>query len=146
VLHLFQDPGLTKNKRFYTQELEKIHLDYNVYTQLCYGKELWDEIGHSEVWSELLNYLERWKKEIPDMPSINFDDDAKNTFEEIKDIEISVFRKMFNNKEICKEIIPILFSENKVLQSLYKYFMQKENQGHLWKLGAGKTAMDLVAV
>jgi hypothetical protein len=134
----FIDPGLTKNKRFYTQELEKIYSDYNVYTQLCYGKEFWDEIGHSEVWPELLNYLERWKKEIPDMPSINFDDDAKNTFEEIKDIEISVFRKMFNNKEICKEIIPILFSENRVLQLLYKYFMQKENQGSIYKTLANR--------
>jgi hypothetical protein len=77
--------------------------------------------------------LECWKKEIPDMPSVNFDDDAKNTFEEIKDIEVSVFRTMFNNKEICKEIIPILFPENNVLQLLYEYFMQKENQGSIYK-------------
>ena len=42
------------------------------------------------------------------MPSVNLDDDAKNTFEEIKYIEVFVFRKLFNNKEICKEIIPIL--------------------------------------
>ena len=129
----FIDPGLTKNKRYYTQELEKLHSDYNVYTRLCYGKELWDEISHSDVWTELLNYLERWKKEIPDMPSINFDDSPENTFAEIKDIEVSVFRKMFNNKEICNEILPILFPEKNVLRLLYKHFMQKENQASIYK-------------
>jgi hypothetical protein len=75
------DPGLIKDKRFYLQELEKMHADYNVYTKLCYGKEFWDEIGHPELWTELLNYLERWKK-IPDMPEIDFDKNAENTFTE----------------------------------------------------------------
>jgi hypothetical protein len=124
----FIDPGLTKNKKFYTQELEKIHSDYNVYTKLCYGEEFWDEIGHPEVWRELINYLERWKKEIPDMPSINFDDKPENTFEEIKDVDVSIFRRMFNNEEICREILPILFPENKVLRFLHKYFLQKANR------------------
>jgi len=100
----FIDPGLVKNKKYYLQELVKIQSDYNVFTKLCYGKDFWDEIEHPEIWNELLKYLERWKKEIPDMPSINFDEDAKNTFEEIKDIEVSVYRKLFNNNEICKEI------------------------------------------
>ena len=129
----FIDPCLTKNKRFYVQELEKLHADYNVFTKLCYGKELWDEIGHSEVWAELLNYLEHWKKEIPDMPSINFDENAHNTFEEIKDIEVSVYRKLLNNGEICKEILPILFPEHKVLRLLYTYFAEKESQGSIYK-------------
>lgn len=58
----FIDPGFVKNKKFYTQELAKIGADYNVYTKLCYGKELWDEIGQSEAWTELLFFLEKWKK------------------------------------------------------------------------------------
>ena len=134
----FIDPGLTKNKRFYIQELDKIHSDYNVFTKLCYGKDLWDEVGHPEVWDELLKYLKCWKKEIPDMPSVNFDDDAENTFEEIKEIDISIFRKMFNNNEICNEILPILFPEKKVLKLLYTYFIQKTNQGSIYKTLSGK--------
>lgn len=135
----FIDPGLTKNKRFYSQELEKIHADYNVYTKLCYGKGFWDEIGHPEVWTELLNFLERWKKEIPDMPSVNFDEDSKNTFDEIKDIDVSLFRKLFDNKEICKEILPILSPEGKVLELLHKYFLQKSEEKSIYKTLANKT-------
>jgi len=124
----FIDPGLVKNKKYYLQELVKIQSDYNVFTKLCYGKEFWDEIKQPEIWDELLRYLECWKKEIPDMPSINFDEDAKNTFEEIKDIEVSIYRKLFNNNEICKEILPILFPENKVLRLLHKYFLERQDQ------------------
>jgi hypothetical protein len=119
--------NIKKNKKYYTAEISKIQADYNIFTKLCYGKEFWDEINHPEIWDELLKYLEKWKKEIPDMPSINFDDDARSTFEEIKCIEISVFRKIFNNKTICKEILPILFPENETLKLLNEYFLQKKN-------------------
>ena len=134
----FIDPGLIKNKKYYIQELNKIHSDYNVFTKLCYGKEFWDEIGHSEIWDELLDYLKRWKSEIPDMPSINLDEDSKNTFEEIKDLEVSIFRKLFNNKEICNEILPIIFPENKVLKLLYEYFIEKINEGSIYKTLSNK--------
>ena len=129
----FIDPGLIKNKKYYMQEIEKIYSDYNVFTKLCYGKDFWDDIDHPEVWDELLNYLKCWKSEIPDMPSINFDDDAKNTLEEIKDIDVSKFRKLFNNSEICNEILPILFPEKKVLKFLYAYFNEKAAHGSIYK-------------
>ena len=129
----FIDPSLTKNKKYYTTEINKIQSDYKIYTKLFYGKELWDEILHPEIWNELLNYLEKWKKEIPDMPSINFDEDAESTFEEIKSIELSVFRKLFNNKNICMEILPILFPHNKSLELLYRYFSQPEKQNIIYK-------------
>ena len=105
---------------------------------MCYGKDFWDEIGHPEIWNELLNYLESWKKEIPDMPSINFDADSKNTFEEIKNIEVSIFRKMLNNETICREILPIIFPKNIVLRLLYKYFKEKANNGNIYNTLANK--------
>jgi len=129
----FIDPSLVKNKKYYSTEITKIQSDYKIYAKLCYGQELWNEINHPEVWNELLKYLERWKKEIPDMPSINFDEDAENTFEEIKSIKVSVFRKLFNNKNICKEILPILFPKKKTLELLQKYFSLQEKQNSIYK-------------
>jgi len=129
----FIDPGLVKNKKYYSQMLVKMQSDYNVFTKICYGKDFWDEIEQPEIWNDLLGYLENWKKEIPDMPSINFDEDALNTFDEIKNIEVSVYRKIFNNIEICKEILPILFPENKVLKLLEKYFLDKSHQKSIYK-------------
>ena len=134
----FIDPSLIKNKKYYTTELSKIQSDYNIFAKLCYGKELWDEINHPEVWNELLKYLEQWKREIPDMPSINFDDDPISTFEEIKSIKVSTYRKLFNNKLICKEILPILFPENKSLKLLHQYFFQQEEQHDIYKVLSDK--------
>jgi hypothetical protein len=134
----FIDPSLTKNKKYYTAEIAKIQSDYKIFAKLCYGKDLWDEIAHPEIWNELLKHLEQWKRKIPDMPSINFDDDAVSTFEEIKHIDISLFRKLFNNKIVCKEILPILFPENKSLELLHQYFSQKEEQHNIYKTLSNK--------
>ncbi len=118
----FIDPSLIKNKNFYVDEIKKIGEDYNVNSKLCYGKEFWEDIGHGEIWEELLLYLKKWKEEIPDMPSINFDENAEDSFEEIKNIKTSIYRKLFSNVDICKEILPILFPQNKTLRLLKDYF------------------------
>lgn len=118
----FIDPGLIKNKNFYLDEINKISSNYNIYSKLVYGVEFWQDIKHEEVWGELLNFLTRWKKEIPDMPSINFDESAEDSFNEIKDLKTSIYRKLFENKDICEQILPILFPENKVPKLLMEYF------------------------
>ena len=110
----FIDPSLIKNKNYYKEKIDKISNDYNIYSKLCYGEEFWIDIGHREIWLEILQYLEQWKKEIPDMPSINFDEEPQKSFEEIKDLSVAIYRKLFNNRDICKEILPIIFPQNKI--------------------------------
>ncbi len=126
----FIDPSLIKNKNFYSNEINKISNDYNIYSKLCYGNEFWLDINRVEVWDEILKYLREWKEEIPDMPSINFDENFLETFEEIKDLETNYYRKLFSNFEICKEILPILFPKKLTLNLLKEYFL---------KLGKTKT-------
>lgn len=121
----FIDPDFVKNKKFYELELKKMTKDYNVETEIFYGKSLFDFLECPDIWDEILKYLEIWKKEIPDLPEINFDLDAIHTFEEIKDIEPYVFRKLFTNEEIFNYIILTLFPEKKTLKLLYKYFSIK---------------------
>lgn len=121
----FIDPDLVKNRNFYASELAKMTTDYKVETQLFYGKPLFDFLGFSDVWSEILDYLTKWKQEIPDFPEINFDIDAKHTFEEIKDLKPLIFRKLFENDDIFNEIILTLFPTKETLFLLLNYF---ENQ------------------
>ena len=122
----FIDPSLMKNKNYYFTELKKIENDYNVSCKLCYGKDFWVDINHEDIWDEILKYLEKWKNEIPEMPSINFDENPTDSFESIKDMKITEYRKLFNNKQICKEILPILFPDKKTLILLKDYFKQKD--------------------
>lgn len=129
----FIDPSLIKNKNFYIEEIEKIKKDYNIYSKLCYGEEFWIEINHKEVWDELLKYLEEWKKEIPEMPSVNFDENPQESFKEIKDLSTTTYRKLFGNENICKEILPILFPQNETLKLLEEYFEELGSSRSIYK-------------
>lgn len=118
----FIDPDLVKNRNFYTPELKKMAQDYNVEIHIFYGKPLFDYLEMTDVWQEILTYLEIWKKEIPDLPEINFDLEAAHTFEEIKDLKPLTFRKLLSNDQVFDQIILTLFPEKTTLKLLLSYF------------------------
>lgn len=121
----FIDSDLAKNRNFYTAELEKMTDDYGVETQIYYGKSLFDYLGYSDIWTEILNHLKQWKEEIPDLPEINFDLDSNHTFNEIKDIKPLYFRKLLKNEELFDEIVLTLFPQKTTLHLLLNYFNGK---------------------
>jgi Holliday junction resolvase-like predicted endonuclease len=123
----FIDPSLQKNKNFYLEELQKLSKDYDVKLYLFYGKELFDAFNMQYAWEEITNYLRMWKREIPDVPEINFDLNAYETFEEIKDLSPAYYRKLFSNDEIFMQVLSILFPEKKTLSLLLNYFDSKRN-------------------
>ena len=121
----FVDPNLVKNKNFYISELSKMTTDYGVETQIFYGKPLFDYLGYSDIWTEILDYLKKWRDEIPDLPEINFDLDANNTFEEVKNIKPLIFRKLLENDDAFNEIVLTLSPQKTVLNLLFYYFDTK---------------------
>lgn len=121
----FIDPDLVKNKNYYLAELKKMTADYGVETYIFYGRSLFDYLGYSDIWIEILAYLESWRKEIPDFPEINFDLDADHTFEEIKDIRPLVYRKLLENDNIFNDIVLTLFPQKTTLKLLLNYFSNK---------------------
>ncbi|MDR0485913.1 MAG: restriction endonuclease [Elusimicrobiota bacterium] len=118
----FVDPTLIKNKSFYEEKIESIKRDYAVFCKLCYGSEFWETLGHIDVWNELLNFLKKWRDGIPDIPSINFDIDAESAFSEIKTLPPIIYRKIFGNEDICRDIIPAIFPQKKTLKLLSAHF------------------------
>ncbi len=123
----FIDPDLRKNENYYKNELSKMAEDYNVKLYLFYGKELFEFLNKLDIWNEILDYLKIWKDSIPDLPELNFDLEAEETFNEIKDLPTSIFRKLFENEEVFNNIILTLFPEKKTLHLLLDYFKQKSN-------------------
>ncbi len=129
----FIDPELKKNKNYYETELKRMIKDYGVTLNLEYGKELFEFLGHPEIWKEILQYLKEWKKEIPELPETNFDLDAKSSFEEIKDLNPALFRTIFKNDDIFNEIILAIFPEKKTLKLLLNYFESKSEEKTIYK-------------
>lgn len=124
----FIDPDLIKNKNFYEEELEKMSNDYGVKLLNCYGKELFEKLGLNAIWEEIITYLKKWRDELPDTPEINFDKEAEQSFNEIKDLSPSIFRKLFSNDELFEQIVKTIFPKNKVLKKLITYFSNKNTK------------------
>ncbi len=120
----FIDESLNKNQNYYKEKLQKLSFDYGVPLRLCYGKELFEKLNILQVWDEVLNHLARWREILPDLPSLNFDENPLESFKEIKDLAPSVYRKLLDNDGIFNLVL-ILFPEQKVLKMLVEYFKQQ---------------------
>jgi len=118
------DPGLVKNASFYKRNFEKIKEKLGVKVEMCYGKEFFSLLKIENVWDEICDYLVKWKKEIPELPEVNFDLDAEQSFNEIKDLSPSIFMKLFENEQLYNEIILTLFPQKKTLYLLKNYFKE----------------------
>lgn len=126
----FIDDSLTKNRNYYQGRITSMSNDYGCSPLLFYGEKMFASYGgvpdfDGEIWQEILSYLERWKGTLPDMPEINFDNEATTVFEEIKDLPPLVYRKLFGNEDIIRQIFPIIFPEGTVLEMLSDYFLSK---------------------
>lgn len=126
----FIDDSLEKNRKYYLSRMQSMSKDYGCQPQLFYGGQLFSQVEDFdvEIWYETLDYLEQWKATLPDMPEINFDNNAEVVFEEVKDLPPIIYRKLFNNLEIRRQIFPIIFPKNTVLDMLCDYFFSKTEQ------------------
>ncbi|MEO0255254.1 MAG: HpyAIV family type II restriction enzyme [candidate division WOR-3 bacterium] len=133
----FIDPDLTKNKRYYLQEVNKLKEFYGIEIKLFYGKELFDYLNKPEIWQDILSWLKKWKESLPEIPEINFDENPQETYEEIKTLEYSIWRKILENEILWEEgIIKVLFREGKTLKLILEFFKNQNDQPskHLYKL------------
>jgi hypothetical protein len=126
----FIDPSLSKNKNYYLSEIEKLKSFYNTEIHLVYGQELFEKEKFDGFWEEeIIYFLEKWKKDLPDLPEINFDLDSKETFEEIKNLSPQVFRCLLDNEDVVNIIFPIIFPKNETLLLLKEHFYSLSKKG-----------------
>ncbi len=130
----FIDDSFTKNKNFYTTEIQKLSEDYGLVLHLSYGNSLFDKLNKIEIWHEILNHLKVWKNNIPDLPEINFDKNPQASFEEIKHLKPLVYRKLLSNPNL-DGLLCVLFPEKLTLNLLNEYFeqMHQKNEGKIYK-------------
>ena len=119
----FIDDSFTKNKKYYSQEIDKLSNQYNMDLYLLYGEKLFDQIGIGKIWKEISCYLQCWKKEIPEMPEINFDSKPEESCEKIKSMEISILRKLFDSE--LDEVLSVMFPTCATLKLLSEHFAQQ---------------------
>jgi len=122
----FIDPDLAKNRNFYAERLRYFAEFYGVETHLFYGQELFEYFGIPQIWNNIIQWLARWKNELPDLPEINFDKNPEESFNEIKDLELRHWREILQNDKLWDEgIIHVLFRNGKTLNLMEEYFRQQ---------------------
>ncbi len=124
----FIDDSFRKNQNYYTQQIEELSADYGITLYLSYGHELFSQIGISAVWDQILNHLTSWKRNIPDLPEINFDKNPEDSVNEIKQLTPDVFRKLLSNPNL-DGLLRVLFPERQTLNLLAIYFEEKYQSG-----------------
>jgi hypothetical protein len=137
----FIDDSLSKNRNYYMSEIEKLSNAYGITIELVYGKELFDKLELSCVWSEIENHLKKWKSSLPELPEINFEIDLESNFQELLLLELPVWRKIFSNKEIVEQMI-FTVSPKKML--LYKLIEEFQREFEVKNLKIYKTLVDSI--
>ena len=122
----FIDPSLVKNRNFYQPELQKLQESWGVQLSVSYGQDMFNQLGLSHVWPDIMNNLQKWRQDIPDLPNVNFDSNPEESAEEIKDLPLRIFRKLFDDERIVSQILPVLFPTGETLRLLLPHF---EKQG-----------------
>ncbi len=122
----FIDPSLVKNKTFYTNQLQSMQEAWGVKLTASYGSHMFDTLGQSEIWLNILINLEQWRQDIPELPSLNFDLKPHESARELSQLTSSTFRKLFSDPRIVDEILPVLFPTGATLQLLLEQFRASE--------------------
>lgn len=128
----FIDPDLSKNKNYYIQELRRLEEFYGIKINLFYGKELFEYFNHPEIWDKILLWLKQWKDKLPELPEINFDITSKESFEEIKDLELRTWRKILENEKLWEEgIIKAIFRKGTTLRLILDFFKSQNTKPYI---------------
>ncbi len=123
----FIDPALSKNKKFYIRELSRLRDIYHIELFLFYGQEIFEYLNHPNLWTELIEWIKKWKTSLPDFPEIDFDLSPTESFEEIKSLRPLYWKKLIANENIWRDgIIRVLFSDGTTLKLLFGYFSQQQ--------------------
>lgn len=83
---------------------------------------MFNQLGLSHVWPDIMNNLQKWRQDIPDLPNVNFDSNPEESAEEIKDLPLRIFRKLFDDERIVSQILPVLFPTGVTLRLLLPHF------------------------
>jgi len=122
----FIDPSLSKNKLFYQSELSNLAQTYKIDLHLCYGRGLFDLLELPNIWLDIIANLEKWRQSIPVLPDINFDLSPDASFNEIKDLPLNIYKRLFNEPRIASQILPLIFPTGQTLVLLLAH-LKKQN-------------------
>jgi hypothetical protein len=125
----FIDPDLAKNKNYYLQELSNLSEIYGVELYLFYGREFFEYLGIPHLWDTLIEWLRKWRAELPDFPEIDFDSSPDESYEAIKTMKPLHWKKLLENTQLWEGgILRVLFSDGETLRLVLDFFSKQQTR------------------
>ena len=100
---------------------------WGVRLSVSYGQDMFDQLGYPNIWLDIMANLQKWRYDIPDLPNVNFDTNPEESAEEIKDLPLRIFRKLFDDERIVNQILPVLFPTGRTLVLLLPHLDNQHN-------------------
>ena len=114
----FVDQSLVKNRKYYLQKIEE-NQNNGAKLNLFYGDEFTKYLEKETIWDEMTEYLLQWKMSEDSKIELNFEKDWEETKQELlENVSKNSWKKIINNKDVVKEILPILFPSGKYKEIL----------------------------
>jgi hypothetical protein len=116
----FIDPSLTKNRRYYLDELSAtIHPKFNIDLWLCYNGELFDKLGNPTAWNTLEQALIQWRDTVRQDINLNYDLDPETTVVETQLVTLSTWLSFAQNDLLWTNgVVKCLFPTGEGLQAI----------------------------
>jgi len=132
AIFYFVDPTFDKNRKLYEEEASKLRKELCLQSiYVWYGRELFEgleklSIGRAKDWDEMLRWLEQWRKDLPDLPDVNWE--TPEAIAELKEIarhSPTLWEQFAKQESLWKEgYVDILFPTRKGLQVILQVLEQ----------------------
>lgn len=132
----FIDPSMKKNEKYYLEQIKNLQEECKIKEiGLLYGEDFFKKFFLSINWPTLLNWLKKWKEELPELPELNLEKEINMINLSEKRIE-KYIQKIINNEKLWKEgIIKVLFPTGDIWKDLIeKYQSEKNKKGGLFEV------------
>lgn len=126
----FIDPSFHKNRRYYAGELRQLQRDMSVEMHLFYGKDLFDFFETGPAWDHMMEWLETWRKELPELTDVDMDRDPDAALTELETMDPRLLNKLMKNDELWAQgYIRAVFPTGETLQLLRDHFKRASGKG-----------------
>jgi hypothetical protein len=128
AVQYFIDPSVRENYKFFVDQQAKITM-LGVEARVFYGQELFNYLQMPAVFEQFRDYFKRWRTEVLDAPSLDFDLLAQNSAIEIEKrmiaeqdaLKVDKFIALLDNDSAADEILPVLFPTGETLRILIDF-------------------------
>ncbi len=129
----FVDPTFRKNYNLYEREAQQLRQELGLPSiYIWYGRELFEKLpfANAEDWEKMLGWLEQWRKDLPDLPDVNWETpEAIADLQRIAQHHPSLWQQFAEQESLWREgYVDVLFPSRIGLRAVLEVLEQSKGK------------------